>query len=429
MNSQDEGARPRVVVIGAGFAGLQCARRLAGEPVDVLVLDRENHHLFTPLLYQVASALLNPSDIANPVRRIFQNAGNVRVRMAEVEGVDFAGRRVALADGTSIPYDRVVVACGSRTNWFGMDGMASAALPLKNLPDALALRNHVLACFEAAAFRDPTERAALMRFVVVGGGPTGVEYAGALSELIRRPVRRDFPDLDIDRARVVLIEAGPSLLTGFPAELGDYARRELERRGVEVLLETPVVGGDEREVRLGSEARIETRTIVWTAGVRPARLVDAMAVPKTDGGRIEVDERLRIVGVADAFAAGDAAAARSRGGTPLPMMAPPAMQAGRHAADNVLRDLRGEPLRGFAYRDKGTMATIGRSAAVAAIGRVRLKGFPGWILWLALHLFYLIGFRNRLAVLLEWTWDYLRWDRPIRLITRARGDPAAPRVG
>jgi NADH dehydrogenase len=420
------------VVIGAGFAGLQCARRLAGEPVEVLVLDRVNYHLFTPLLYQVASALLNPSDIAIPVRRVLQRAPNVRFRLTEVAGIDFAARRVAVEGGEPEAYDAVVVACGSRTNWFGMGDVERGALALKDLPDAMALRNHVLACFEAATReRDPTAREAWTTFVVVGGGPTGVEYAGALSELFRKPLRRDFPDLDVDRARVVLLEATDRLLAAFPETLGAYARRELERRGIEVRTGARVTGMAGERVTIESEGSrpaawaVATRTLIWTAGVAPERLVDALGVPRGPGGRIVVDEELRIEGMADAFAVGDAAAVRSSGEL-LPMMAPPAMQAGRHAADNVLRHLRGEPLLPFRYRDKGIMATIGRSAAVAAIGRLRLKGFGGWLFWLALHLFLLIGFRNRLAVLLEWAWDYFRWDRPIRIIARARPDPSAP---
>jgi len=419
-----------VAIIGAGFAGLQCARRLAGEPVEVLVLDRVNYHLFTPLLYQVASALLNPSDIAIPVRRVLQGARNVRFRLVEVTGIDFAARRIAIEGGEPVPYDAVVVACGSRTNWFGLGDVERGALALKDLPDAMALRNHVLACFESATReREAAAREAWTTFVVVGGGPTGVEYAGALSELFRRPLRRDFPDLDVDRARVVLLEATDRLLSAFPEKLGAYARRELERRGIDVRTGARVTGMADERVTIESPgtpgATIATRTLIWTAGVAPERLVGALGVPRGPGGRIAVDEELRIEGVADAFAAGDAAAVRS-GEEILPMMAPPAMQAGRHAALNVLRHLRGEALLPFRYRDKGIMATIGRSAGVAAIGRLRLKGFAGWLLWLALHLFYLIGFRNRLAVLLEWAWDYFRWDRPIRIIARARPDPSAP---
>ncbi len=412
--------------MGAGFGGLSCARRLGGRPVDVLVVDRDNYHLFTPLLYQVASALLNPSDIAMPVRRVFQRAANVRFRLGEAREIDFDARRVRLADGVELEYDRIVVACGSRTNWFGLADVARHALPLKDLPDALALRNHVLACFEAASRESSDEaRTRWMTFVVVGGGPTGVEYAGALSELFRRPLRRDFHDLDIERARVVLLEATEQLLSGFPDSLGEYARRTLEERGIDVRLGTRVSGADDAGVRLADGGTIATRSVIWTAGVRPADLVDRLDAPRGPGERLEVDAELRVAGRADAFAVGDAAAMRS-GGALLPMMAPPAMQAGRHAADNVLRSLEDRPLKPFRYRDKGSMATIGRSAAVAAIGPLRITGFVGWVVWLTLHLYYLIGFRNRLAVLLEWGWDYVRFDRPIRIIARAAPDDVTP---
>lgn len=355
---------------------------------------------------------------------MLQRARNVRFRLAEVTGIDFAARRVGVAGGEPVPYDAVVVACGSRTNWFGLEDVERRALPLKDLPHAMALRNHVLACFEAALREDdPAAREPWTTFVVVGGGPTGVEFAGALSELFRRPLRRDFPDLDVDRARVVLLEATDRLLAAFPAELGEYARRELEGRGIEVRVGARVTGLTDGAAELADGTAIPTRTLVWTAGVRPERLVDALGVPRDPSGRIVVDPELRIEGVANAFAVGDAAAVRSQGEV-LPMMAPPAMQAGRHVADNALRLVRGEPLRPFRYRDKGIMATIGRSAAVAAIGRLRLKGFVGWLFWLALHLYFLIGFRNRVAVLLEWAWDYFRWDRPIRIIARADPEPS-----
>jgi NADH dehydrogenase len=414
-----------VVIVGAGFGGLQCARRLAGEPVDVILLDRHNYHLFTPLLYQVASSLLNPSDIAIPVRAILRRARNLRFRLAEVTRIDFDGRRVETAAGASVEYDWLVLAAGSRTNFFGLQGVARNAIGLKDLPDAMSLRNHVLGCFEAALLEsDPERHHAWLTFVVVGGGPTGVEFAGALSELFRLVLARDFPDLDVDRARVILLEALDRLLPVFPPELGRYAERELVRRGIEVRLGTRVTGFTGEVVELAPGEPIGARTLVWCAGVRP----EALAVPELrpgSQGRIAVDPELRIRGREREFAIGDAAAAQGRGEI-LPMMAPPAMQAGRHAAENILRAARGEALRPFVYRDKGVMATIGRSAGVAAIGRLRLKGFVGWVGWLVVHLYYLIGFRNRLAVLWGWAWDYFRYDRPIRLIARARRDTILP---
>lgn len=417
---------PHVVVVGAGFGGLQCVRRLAGKAVRVTLVDRHNYHLFTPLLYQVASSLLNPSDIAIPVRAILRRARNVHFRLAEVTRVDFDARRVETTRGSSLDYDWLVLATGSRTNYFGLEDVARKAIPLKDLPDAMALRNHVLACFEVAVLEpDPEQSSRWMTFVVAGGGPTGVEFAGALSELFRLVLARDFPDLDVSRARVVLIEALDRLLASFPAELGRYAQRELERRGIEVRLGARVTGWRGEQVELETGPPIPARTLVWCAGVRPAAVGGEPDPRGGPAGRIAVDRDLRIAGRERELAVGDVAAALADGNV-LPMMAPPAMQAGRHAAENILRAVRGEPLRPFVYRDKGVMATIGRSAGVAAIGRLRLKGWLGWLGWLVVHLYYLIGFRNRLAVLFGWAWDYFRYDRPIRLIARAAPDASTP---
>lgn len=422
--------RPRVVVVGAGFAGLQCVRRLSGAPVEVTLVDRRNYHLFTPLLYQVASSLLDPSDIAMPVRKVFRGADNVSFRLAEVTGVDFARREVRLASSPPLPWDRLVIACGSRTNWFGIESARRSARALKDLPDGLALRNQVLSCFESAALEaDEEARRAWMTFAIVGGGPTGIEYAGALSELFRLVLPEDFPDVDVSRARIVLLEATDRLLPGFPERLGEYARRELETRGIEVSLGAQVTGATEDRVEIRDAEPIPGRTLVWAAGVRPAELVDALDVERDEHDRIAVDAELRVAGRERVFAVGDAAAVRDEDGEVLPMMAPPAMQSGRHAADNVLRSIRGEPLAPFSYRDKGVMATIGRRAGVAALGPIRLRGFLGWIVWLVVHLYYLIGFRNRLAVLTSWMWDYLRVDRPIRIILRARERPGSTGAG
>ncbi len=418
---------PRVVIVGAGFGGLQCALRLAGAPVHVTLLDRNNYHLFTPLLYQVASSLLNPSDIAIPIRGIVRRARNVRVRVAEVARIDLDGRRVVTAAGASIPYDWLVLAAGSRINFFGLEDVARTSTPLKDLPDGMALRNHVLGCFEAALLEaDETARQAYLTFVIVGGGPTGVEFAGALGELFGRVLARDFPDLDVARARIVLIEALDRLLPAFPASLGAYARRELEGRGIQVRVGARVTGYDGARLTLAGDPPLAARTMVWCAGVRPAGLAGQPGLPRAEHGRILVDAELRIAGREREFAIGDIAAVAGPGGEPLPMMAPPAMQEGRHAAVNILRAARGEEFRPFRYFDKGVMATIGRSSGVAAIGRLRLKGFVGWAGWLVVHLYYLIGFRNRLAVLWGWAWDYFRWDRPIRLIARARSDSTVP---
>ena len=412
--------KPRVVIIGAGFGGLQCARRLAGGPLDILLLDRHNYHLFTPLLYQVASALLNPSEVAIPVRSIFRRPTRVRFRVATVTVIDLATRVVRTEDGDEIAYDYLVIAAGSRTNFFGLESVERSSHGVKDLSDALALRNHVLACFEAALREEePAARLRRMTFVIVGGGPTGVEYAGALLELFRLVLVRDFPDLDVDRARVVLLEARDRLLSEFPPELGAYALERLEHLGVEVRLGAAVAGVEGDRVVLSDAATIPAATLIWAAGVRPAGLADDLEVPRDRAGRIEVDEFLRVRGSETAYAIGDIAAVPPPAG-PVPMMAPPAMQAGRHAAANILRSARGRPLEPFRYRDKGIMATIGRNAGVARIAGMNLKGFIGWAAWLLVHFYFLIGFRNRLIVLIEWGWNYFRYDRPIRIISRPK---------
>ena len=412
--------RPKVVIIGAGFGGLECAKRLSGKPVDVLLLDRNNYHLFTPLLYQVASSLLNPSDIAYPVRGVFRRSPNVRFRLAQATGVDFSARTVRTADGAAIPYDYVVIATGTMTNFFGMDGVQHVAQGLKDLPEAIALRTHVIRAFEGAA-RETDERArqAWLTFVVVGGGPTGVEYAGALSELIHRVLARDYREIDLRLVRVILVEALGKVLASFTPRLSADARRRLERLGVEVRVNTRVLDASADSVKLSGGDVIRARTLVWAAGVKPGDLAAAVDVPTTKSRRIQVDENLRVPGREGVFAIGDVAAFM-QDGAELSMMSPQAMQEGRYVGDTIRRLVAGQPLRPFRYWDKGTMATIGRHAAVAQIGRLAFKGTLGWLAWLALHLYYVIGFRNRVVVLSSWAWNYFFYDRPIRLITRGK---------
>jgi NADH dehydrogenase len=413
-------APPRVVIVGAGFGGLNCARALAGAPVEVILLDRNNYHLFTPLLYQVASSLLNPSDIAYPVRTTFRKTRNIRVRKAEVTAVDRERMVVVLGDGEEVAYDRLVLALGSTTNHFGMEELERHALGLKDLPEAMELRNHVLSVFEEASRTgDPARRAALMTFVVVGGGPTGVEYSGALSELVRLVLVKDFPELDLGQVRIILVELMDGILPMFRPDLSEYALEELRRRGVEVTLEKRVTGCDGERILLSDGSEIEAATLVWGAGVKAPAIVGTLG-ETSRSGRIEVDEALRIRGSTCVYAIGDMAAFVQEGHE-LPMIAPPAMQQGRHVARNVLRDLAGKSPLPFRYRDKGIMATIGRNAGVTQSGALSLTGFAGWVAWLFLHLFYLIGFRNRFVVLFHWAWEYLRYDRPVRLIARARG--------
>ncbi len=412
---------PRVVIVGAGFGGLECARRLAGKPVSVLLLDRNNYHLFTPLLYQVASSLLNPSDIAHPIRSILRGADNIRFRLCRVTGVDREARTVQTAEGDRFPYDFLLLAVGSATSFFGLRSVEQVALGLKNLPQALELRNHVLACFERAVREDDAEaRRGWLHFVVVGGGPTGVEYAGALAELIRLVLARDFRSLDLSQVGIHLVEAQDQVLAAFAPDLGEATRRELESKGIDVRLGTQVTEASSRGVTLSSGERIAARTLVWAAGVRPAGLVDALDLPRRENsGRVAVSDTLQVEGSAEVFAIGDMASF-VQDGAELPMMAPPARQQARHAARNILRMVQGREPLAFHYREFGVMATIGRNAAVAQVGRLRLRGFVGWVAWLLLHLYALVGFRNRLLVVLGWAWDYLFLDRPVRIISRAR---------
>lgn len=416
---------PKVVIVGAGFGGLSCARALAGKPVDVLLLDRHNYHLFTPLLYQVASSLLNPSDIAYPVRAVFRNAGNVRVRVGEVVGADLAAQWVAVRDGDEgavqrLAYDFLVLAPGSNSNFFGNAAIANAAHGLKDLPEALELRNHVLRCFEAASRQaDEEARRPWLTFAIVGGGPTGVEYAGALIELIRLVLVKDYPELNLRKVHIVLLEARDQILPAFPKVLGDDAELRLRQRGIDVRLNTRVdsMAGD--VVVLSGGEKLRCRTLVWAAGVKPNELVAQFRLPVTRSGRVEVDAYLRIKGHERVFAIGDIASVPYQGAE-MPQLSAPAMQEGRAVARSIVRAHGGRPLLPFRYFDKGIMATIGRHDAVALLGRVKLKGLIGWLTWLFVHLYYIIGFRNRVVVLIEWAWDYFRYDRPIRLIERAK---------
>ena len=424
----------RVVIIGGGFGGLACARALDGAPVDVLLVDARNYHLFTPLLYQVATALLDPSDIAYPFRTVFRRSGNVRFRQAQVTGIDFDAQRVHTAAGDDIAYDTLVVATGSRNAYFGNPGLAERTIGMKALDEAMRLRNHVLSCLECAAqTTDPIERAGWLTFVIVGGGPTGVEYAGALTELLEMVLGRDFPELAPGSGRVVLVEGSDRLLGAFHPRLGAYAADTLRDRGVEVRLSSLVREATATGATLSSGETIESRTIVWSAGVGPAVPLPAAgdngsagAVVRSRSRRLVVDGHLRLR--PRVYAIGDVASvapsAHQQG--ELPMLSPPAMQEGRYVARLIQAGeatVPGQPP--FRYRDKGTMATIGRRAAVAQIGPLRFRGFLGWITWLVVHLYYLIGFRNRAIVLASWSWDYLRRDRPIRLIVRSEYDPVA----
>ncbi|MGH7357133.1 MAG: NAD(P)/FAD-dependent oxidoreductase [Candidatus Rokuibacteriota bacterium] len=416
-------ALPHVVIVGGGFGGLYAARALTGRPVRVTLLDRRNHHLFQPLLYQVATAALNPSDIAAPLRSILRAAANVTVLLAEVVEVSLAQHRLVLDRGEAA-YDALVLAAGASHSYFGHDDWEVLAPGLKTLEDALEIRRRVLLAYEAAECEpDGAEQRALLTSVVIGGGPTGVELAGALGEISRETIARDFRLIDPTRARIILLEAGPRILAAFPESLSRRAADALRRIGVEVRTRAVVTRVTADAVWLGSE-QIRARTVLWTAGVAGPPLARTLGVPLDRVGRVLVEPDLSIPGHPDAFAIGDMCAFLHQTGAPLPGVAPAAIQQGRTAAQNVLRRLGGRPTRTFRYRDKGSMATIGRAAAVAFVGRLELSGLVAWLVWLLVHIMFLIGFRNRFLVLFEWAWAYITWHRGARLITgpwRGRG--------
>jgi NADH dehydrogenase len=414
--------RPRVVIGGAGFGGLTCARALEHAPVDVLLIDRHNYHLFTPLLYQVASALLEPGEIARPLRELIRPIDNVEFRQAEVTGADLEAR-VLVTDHGPVPYDYLVLATGSQSDYFGNQSLARHAFGLKDLHEGLELRNRVLSQFEGSRWTTNAEqRRVMLTFAVVGGGPTGVELAGALSELIRLVLRKDYRDLDLDEVRVLLIEAADSLLAAFAAPLREAARRSLEKKGVEVMFGAKVAEVSADSIRLADGNEIAAGTVVWTAGVRASDIGTAIGVELGRQARIQVDPTLQIPGHPVVFVIGDLAGAVD-GGAPLPMLIPVAMQEGRQVATTIAELVRNGAVRSFRYRDPGMMATIGRNSGVAQLGPVQLSGFFGWLMWLAVHLVNVISFRSRLLVLINWAWDYFFYDRPIRLIVRAADDP------
>lgn len=428
---------PHVLIVGAGFGGLWAARALDGAPVRVTLVDRNNFHTFYPLLYQVGAAELDAVEIAQPVRKILRGQSNVRFRMAEVQDIDLDAR-VVTTDGQmehEIPYDYLVLATGSTPHFFGIRGASEYAYTLRRLEDALAQRNHILTCFERAESEsDAEERRRLLRFVIVGGGPTGVEYAGALVELFKGPMVKDHPRISAGDAQVVLVEALEHLLSGMSGRLGDYALRRLRKMGVDVRLGAKVAEVTARSVHLEDGSEIPAETVVWTAGVQGEPAASRWGLPTAKGGRIPVRETLQVEGRPRVYVIGDSASVSSDG-EPLPMVAPVATQQGEHAAGNILRQVEGRELEPFEYRDKGMLATIGRRSAVAEVFGRTFTGFYAWVLWLLVHIVKLIGFRNRLVVLINWTWDYFFFERAVRLILPLRearqierGDSASPTV-
>jgi NADH:quinone reductase (non-electrogenic) len=413
-------ANPKVVIIGAGFGGLSAAKDLAGKPFDVTLIDQHNYHLFQPLLYQVATAGLAPSDIAAPIRGILSHAHNVNVVLAQVSGVDIEGRAV-IAEGRRIPFDDLIVATGARHAYFGHDNWASYAPGLKTLDDATYLRRRILLAFEKAETEpDPDERRRLLNFVVVGGGPTGVEMAGAIAELSMRALAADFRSIDPREARIVLVEAGPRLLLPFDPALSETAKRSLEQLGIEVRLGSAVTDCDCGGATLGPE-RIESRTIIWAAGVMASPAGAWLGVETDRAGRVKVGPDLSIPGHANIFVIGDTALALGADGKPIPGVAPVAKQQGRYVAKLLIARERVQTVAPFRYRDFGSLATIGRKRAVADLGGLKVRGFFAWMLWSLAHIYFLIGFRSRLIVAMNWAWNYVTFQRGTRLITGLTG--------
>lgn len=413
----------RIVIIGGGFGGLQAAKSLASAPVAVTLIDRENHHLFQPLLYQVATAGLAPGSIATPIRSVLAGQRNARVLLGEVVSVDLAAKLVRLEDGAQVPFDTLVLATGAANNWFGHDDWAKHAFGMKTLRDAIAIRERILLAFEAAEREtDAAERQKLLSFVVIGGGPTGVETAGAISELAKQVLAADFRQVTGADIHVTLVEMADRVLTPFDSKLSGKAESALKALGVTLRLGAPVTDVTADGVHVG-DTFLPASTVVWASGVQAARLGRNLGVEVDRSGRLIVDSSCALAGHPHVFAIGDCAAFTPPGGeTPLPGLAPVAMQQGRFVADMISGDIRSEQRRPFAYVDKGMMATIGRSQAVAEAGRLKVSGMLAWLMWGAIHVMYLIGFRNRFIVMFNWTWSYITFKRGARLITgRPRG--------
>lgn len=407
----------RVVIVGGGFGGLWAAKALANKPVDVTLIDRKNHHVFQPLLYQVATAVLSPGEIAQPIRRILYYAKNTEVILGDVVGFDKEKQLVKLSDGPEVKFDYLIVAAGARHSYFGHDNWERLAPGLKTLEDAVEIRRSVLLAFEHAerdAYLNGTHKP--ITFVVIGGGPTGVELAGAIADIARQALAKDFMAIDTTKTRVILYEGSDRVLGTFAKDLSESAKKQLESIGVEVHLNSFVKEVEWGRVRVGDEW-VECQVALWATGVAASPLGKELSVETDKAGRIFVQPDLTLPGTKNIFVIGDMASLKQENGEPVPGVSPAAMQMGTNAAENILRDLKGKPRENFKYWDKGTMATIGRSKAIAQVAGLHFRGFIAWCMWLFLHIFFLIGFRNRLAVMFDWFWAYLTRERSARLIT------------
>jgi NADH dehydrogenase len=409
---------PHIVIIGAGFAGLETARGLAKSRVRITLIDKNNHHLFQPLLYQVAIAGLLPSQIAQPVRTIFRKQKNLIFQMGEVSAINFDEKYVKL-NGSVIAYDYLVLAVGGRTNFFGFDAIEKSGFQLKDLDTAVKTRNQLLSMFEQASHEaDAEKRKAMLTFVIVGGGPTGVETAGALAELITHVMKKDYPRLNLSDARVVLLEAGANLISSYPDELRRATVKLLKKKNVDIRLNSKLESYNGMQVKLADGSQIETQTVIWTAGVKATEIVDGLNVDKAAGGRIRIEPTLQLPGHPETFVIGDAAFLLDEKDQPLPMISTVAIQQGVFTAKSILNLMNGKSLEHFHYKDPGLLATIGRNAAVARIFGISFSGFTAWVIWVFLHIYRIIGFRNRIIVMFNWAWDYFFYDNQVRLITK-----------
>ena len=415
MNAQK---LPHIVILGAGFGGLTAAKALKNVPVQITLIDRHNYHLFQPLLYQVAIAGLIPAQVAYPVRTIFRGQKNLTFQMGEVTAVDFEARYVKL-DGSVIAYDYLILAAGGQTNYFGIESVKENALFIKDIKSAIDARNHLLSLFERASREaDADKRRAMLTFVIVGGGPTGVEIAGALAELISHVMRKEYRELDVREARVLLLEAGGALIASYPDGLRKATLRLLQGKKVEVMFGATLTDYNGHQVTLADGTQIDSNTLIWTAGVKAAEVVETLGVQRAGSGRVRTESTLQLPGHPEVYVIGDAAYLEDGNGRPLPMLSTVAIQQGNVAAENIRRAVKGLPQKSFRYRDPGLLATIGRNAAVAQIWGLSFSGFIAWLIWVGLHIYRIIGFRNRLVVLINWAWDYFFYDNQVRLITR-----------